>query len=119
MPDDRVYLADEVVKKENKYLTKVVGFAVTALISSHFYINKLHIEAINDKSEQQIEAINGNKTAVNELTKAVNESTVANNNRFNQIDNRIDLGREQGSAVVKEFRREFQLIWEAIKELRK
>lgn len=107
MASDKVYIHDEVVRKENKYLAKMVAISVAALVGTLLYVNNSQVTAIND-----------NKEAVNELTKVVTESNVVNNNRFNQIDNRIELGREQGSAVVKEFRREFQLIWESIEELK-
>ena len=102
---DKLNITDEVVKAENRYLTKVVALAVTALISTAIVLGKWQVQATKD-----------NKEAIHELTKVVVESTVSNNNRFNQLDNRINLGREKGSAIVNELKRDIELIWKTIEE---
>lgn len=104
---DSANITEKVLMTENKYLTKVAAWAVAALIATVLYTNN-----------QQVKAIEGNKNAIDKLTGIIGESNIASNNRFNQINNRIDLRDEKSSAVVKELRDEDKRLWKAIEGLK-
>lgn len=105
---NEVRIADEVIRTENKYLTKLVVAAVAALIATLGVIGKW-----------QVDATEANKDAIDALTKSVIESNTTNNNRFNQINNRLDMNQVNGKAIVDSLKREDQRIWEAIEDLKR
>lgn len=99
--ENNAHITQEVLEAENRYLTKIVGWSVAALISTLVFIGGWQIKVLN------------------ELVTKVDESTVANNNRFNQIENRINIGREKGTAIVEALKAEDKRLWKAIEELKK
>lgn len=101
-------MADSETKKhwlEEKFIsiffgvitTGIVGFAGTSVVSSI------------DSNTDELKLLRGDLNKIN----------IVYNNKFNQLDNRINLGHEKGTATVKEFRDEHERIWQAIKDLQK
>ena len=106
--NQKVTIDEAVIRAENKYLTKVASWTVGTLISATLFVGGWQI------------------TVLNELVKKVDESNVANNNRFNLMENRFEVRGERGKAIVERLDQKDALleaedkrIWEAIKELRK
>lgn len=98
---DSASITEEVLKTENKYLTKIVVVAVGALISTLVFIGSWQISVLN------------------ELVKKVDESTIANNNRFNHLERRMAIGSEKGAAIVEALEKEDARLWKAIEDLKR
>ena len=90
MEEKKLDITASVLRAENKYLTWVISAVVVVLVGTLGLIGRFQIDATNTNTKE-LKLLRGDIVVM----------SIATNDRINQLNNRLDVGREKATSAFK------------------
>ncbi len=87
---EKLDITASVLRAENKYLAKIVAGVVSILVITLGIIGGWQVAATNTNTNE-LKLLRGD----------IGEMNIATNDRINQLNNRLDVGRERATSAYK------------------